>query len=180
MAAAPRLRSGVDPLFTVVFCAAAILNMTTALVPEPTAARDADRRWTARAFLARVARARRVASTQGARELRAFRTPARPRRPARRTASTPRAEAPQARGHRESQNLEVSIAVAIDLSVQLIEDDQSGAFCRHGDTGVRAPRRHAAIDRAYFRVNRSTPDRTPTTPEGIVRGTLFAHSSQQE
>src|SRR6188768_1098510 len=37
MAVAPRVRgAGVDPLFTVVFTATTILNLTTALVPEPT------------------------------------------------------------------------------------------------------------------------------------------------
>jgi len=73
MAAAPRLRGGgVDPLFTVVFCAAAILNMTTALVPEPTALETLIVGGLHAAFLARVARARQMASTQRARELRAF------------------------------------------------------------------------------------------------------------
>jgi len=73
MAAAPRLRGGgVDPLFTVVFCAAAILNMTTALVSEPTGLETLIVGGLHAAFLARVARARQVASTQRARDLRAF------------------------------------------------------------------------------------------------------------
>ncbi len=73
MAVAPRLRGGgVDPLFTVIFYAAAILNMTTALVPEPTALETLVVGGLHAAFLARVARARQVASTQRARDLRAF------------------------------------------------------------------------------------------------------------
>ena len=58
--------------FTVVFCAAAILNMTTALVPEPTPLETLIVGGLHAAFLARVARARQMASTQRARELRAF------------------------------------------------------------------------------------------------------------
>jgi len=73
MAAAPRLRgAGVDPLFTVVFCAAAILNMTTALVPEPTPLETLIVGGLHAAFLVRVARARQVASSQRARDLRVF------------------------------------------------------------------------------------------------------------
>lgn len=73
MAAGPRLRGGgVDPLFTVVFSAAAILNMTTALVPEPTPLETLVVGGMHAAFLARVARARQVASSQRARDLRAF------------------------------------------------------------------------------------------------------------
>jgi hypothetical protein len=72
MTAAPRLRGGVDPLFTVVFYAAAILNMTTALVPEPTQLETLIVGGLHAAFLARVARARQMASTQRARELRIF------------------------------------------------------------------------------------------------------------
>jgi hypothetical protein len=73
MAAAPRLRGGgVDPLFTVVFSAAAILNMTTALVPEPTPLETLVVGGLHAAFLARVARARQVASSQRERDLRAF------------------------------------------------------------------------------------------------------------
>jgi hypothetical protein len=82
MAAAPRLR-GVDPLFTVVFAAAAILNMTTALVPEPTPVETLVIGGFHAAFLLRVARARQQASSQRARDLRAFQdlrsTPANPR-----------------------------------------------------------------------------------------------------
>jgi len=73
MAASPRLRGGgVDPLFTVVFYAAAIINMITALVPEPTPLETLVVGGLHAAFLARVARARQVASTQRARELRAY------------------------------------------------------------------------------------------------------------
>jgi hypothetical protein len=73
MAAAPHVRSsGVDPLFTVVFAAAAILNMTTALVPEPTPLETLVIGSLHAAFLMRLARARQVASTQRARDLRAF------------------------------------------------------------------------------------------------------------
>ena len=70
MAAASRLRGGgVDPLFTVVFYAAAILNMTTALVPEPTPLETLIVGGLHAAFLARVTRARQVAGRQRAREL---------------------------------------------------------------------------------------------------------------
>jgi hypothetical protein len=84
MAAAPRLRSaGVDPLFTVVFAATTILNMTTALVPEPTPLETLVLGGLHAAFLLRIARARQVASTQRARDLRAFQdvrnTPSNPR-----------------------------------------------------------------------------------------------------
>lgn len=73
MAAAPRLRgSGVDPLFTVVFASAAILNMTTALVPEPTPLETLMIGGFHAAFLVRIARARHVAGSQRARDLRAF------------------------------------------------------------------------------------------------------------
>jgi hypothetical protein len=73
MAVAPRLRGGgVDPLFTVVFAAAAILNMTTALVPEPTPVETLVIGGFHAAFLLRVARARQQASAQRARDLRAF------------------------------------------------------------------------------------------------------------
>jgi hypothetical protein len=73
MAAAPRLRgSGVDPLFTVVFAATAILNMTTALVPEPTPLETLMIGGFHAAFLVRVALARQKASSQRARDLRAF------------------------------------------------------------------------------------------------------------
>ena len=73
MAAAPRLPgAGVDPLFTIVFAAAAILNMTTALVPEPTPVETIVIGGLHAAFLIRLARARQVASSQRARDLRAF------------------------------------------------------------------------------------------------------------
>ena len=73
MAAAPRLRGGgVDPLFTVVFYAAAILNMITALVPEPTPLETLVVGGLHAAFLARVARARQVAGSQRARDLRVY------------------------------------------------------------------------------------------------------------
>jgi len=73
MAAAPRLRgSGVDPLFTVVFAAAAILNMTTALVPEPTPLESLVIGGFHTAFLVRIARARQMAGSQRARDLRAY------------------------------------------------------------------------------------------------------------
>ncbi len=73
MAAASRLRGGgVDPLFTVVFYAAAIVNMITALVPEPTPLETLIVGGLHAAFLARVTRARQVAGSQRARELRAY------------------------------------------------------------------------------------------------------------
>jgi hypothetical protein len=73
MAAAPRLRgTGVDPLFTVVFAAATILNMTTALVPEPTPLETLVIGGFHTAFLVRIVRARHQASSQRARDLRAF------------------------------------------------------------------------------------------------------------
>jgi hypothetical protein len=84
MAVAPRIRGGgVDPLFTVVFAAAAIMNMATALVPEPTPVETLVIGGFHAAFLLRVARARQQASAQRARDLRAFQevrtTPAHPR-----------------------------------------------------------------------------------------------------
>ena len=84
MAAAPRIRSGgVDPLFTVVFAAAAIMNMATALVPEPTPVETLVIGGLHAAFLLRVARARQQAGSQRARDLQAFQevrtTPANPR-----------------------------------------------------------------------------------------------------
>jgi hypothetical protein len=73
MAVAPRVRgSGVDPLFTVVFAAATILNMTTALVPEPTPLETLLLGGFHAAFLLRIARARQVSGSQRARDLRAF------------------------------------------------------------------------------------------------------------
>jgi len=73
MAAASRLRGGgVDPLFTVVFYAAAIVNMITALVPEPTPLETLIVGGLHAAFLARVTRARQVAGSQRARDLRAY------------------------------------------------------------------------------------------------------------
>ena len=72
MAAAPLLRGGVDPLFTVVFAAAAILNMTTALVPEPTPLETLTIGGLHAAFLMRLARARQQAGSQRARDLRAL------------------------------------------------------------------------------------------------------------
>ena len=73
MAAAPHVRSGgVDPLFTVVFAAATILNMTTALVPEPTPLETLVIGGFHAAFLVRIARARQVASSQRSRDLRAY------------------------------------------------------------------------------------------------------------
>ncbi|HZI81708.1 MAG TPA: hypothetical protein VFD69_19440 [Vicinamibacterales bacterium] len=81
MAIAPRVRgSGVDPLFTVVFSATTILNMTTALVPEPTPLETLVIGGFHAAFLVRVARARQVAGSQRARDLQAFQN-ARPARP---------------------------------------------------------------------------------------------------
>jgi hypothetical protein len=74
MAVAPRLRgSGVDPLFTVIFAAATIVNMTTALVPEPTPLETLIVGSLHAAFLVRIARARQLASGQRARDLSAFR-----------------------------------------------------------------------------------------------------------
>ena len=73
MAAASRLRGGgVDPLFTVVFYAAAIVNMITALVPEPTPLETLIVGGSTPPSSLRVARARQVAGSQRARELRAF------------------------------------------------------------------------------------------------------------
>jgi hypothetical protein len=73
MAVGPRLPGGgVDPLFSVVFAAAAILNMTTALVPEPTPLETLVIGGLHAMFLARIARARQVAGSQRTRELRAF------------------------------------------------------------------------------------------------------------
>jgi hypothetical protein len=73
MAVGPRLRGGgVDPLFTVVFAAATILNLTTALVPEPTPLETLLIGGFHAAFLLRIARARQQASSQRARDLRAF------------------------------------------------------------------------------------------------------------
>ena len=84
MAVAPRIRGGgVDPLFTVVFAAAAIMNMATALVPEPTPVETLVIGGFHAAFLLRVARARQQAGLQRARDLHAFQeartTPANPR-----------------------------------------------------------------------------------------------------
>lgn len=73
MAVAPRLRgSGMDPLFTVVFAATTIVNMTTALVPEPTPLETLVVGGLHAAFLVRIARARQQASAQRARDLTAF------------------------------------------------------------------------------------------------------------
>ena len=73
MAIAPRVRGGgVDPLFTVVFSATTILNMTTALVPEPTPLETLVIGGFHAAFLVRVARARQVAGAQRGRDLQAF------------------------------------------------------------------------------------------------------------
>jgi hypothetical protein len=73
MAAAPRLRGGgVDPLFTVVFYATTLLNMTTALVPEPTPVETLVVGGMHAAFLVRVAWARHVATGQRARELKVY------------------------------------------------------------------------------------------------------------
>ena len=83
MAVAPHVRgAGVDPLFTVVFAATTILNLTTALVPEPTPLETLVIGGFHAAFLVRIARARHVASSQRARDLRAFealRHPSNPR-----------------------------------------------------------------------------------------------------
>jgi hypothetical protein len=81
MAVAPRVRSaGVDPLFTVVFAAATILNMTTALVPEPTPLETLMIGGFHAVFLLRIARARQRAGSQRTHDLHAFqelaRTPA--------------------------------------------------------------------------------------------------------
>jgi hypothetical protein len=73
MAVAPRVRaSGVDPLFTAVFVITAILNMTTALVPEPTPLEKLVIGAFHAAFLVRIARARQVAGSQRAHDLQAF------------------------------------------------------------------------------------------------------------
>jgi hypothetical protein len=73
MAAGPRLRGGgVDPLFTIVFYATTLLNMTTALVPEPTPVETLVVGGLHAAFLVRVAWARQVAAGQRARELRVY------------------------------------------------------------------------------------------------------------
>ena len=79
MAVAPRVRSaGVDPLFTVVFAAATILNMTTALVPEPTPLETLMIGGFHAAFLVRVAHARQRAGSQRAHDLQAFQALTRP------------------------------------------------------------------------------------------------------
>lgn len=73
MAVGPRLPGGgVDPLFSIVFASAAILNLTTALVPEPTATETLVIGGLHAVFLIRIARARQVATSQRARDLRAF------------------------------------------------------------------------------------------------------------
>jgi hypothetical protein len=73
MAAGPRLPgAGVDPLFSVVFASAVILNMTTALVPEPTSTETLVIGGLHAVALLRIARARQVAGSQRARDLRAF------------------------------------------------------------------------------------------------------------
>jgi hypothetical protein len=84
MAVAPRIGGGgIDALFTVVFAAAVIMNMATALVPEPTPVETLMIGGFHAAFLLRIARARQQASSQRARDLRAFQdvrsTPANPR-----------------------------------------------------------------------------------------------------
>jgi hypothetical protein len=73
MAVGPRLPGGgVDPLFSLVFAAACLLNMTTALVPEPTPTEMLVIGGLHAVFLVRIARARQVAASQRARELRSF------------------------------------------------------------------------------------------------------------
>jgi len=73
MAVGPRLPGGgVDPLFSLVFAGAALVNMTTALVPEPTPMETLIIGALHTAFLLRIARARQVATSQRARELRTF------------------------------------------------------------------------------------------------------------
>ena len=94
MGAAPRLRGGVDPLFTVVFAAVAILNMTTALVPEPTPLETLMIGGFHAAFLIRIARARQQASSQRARDLRAFQEHASARRAVSNEPDLPRPRAP--------------------------------------------------------------------------------------
>ncbi len=73
MAVGPRLPGGgVDPLFSLVFAGAAIVNMTTALVPEPTPLETLVIGALHTAFLLRIARARHLATSQRARDLHAF------------------------------------------------------------------------------------------------------------
>jgi hypothetical protein len=73
MAAGPRLPGGgVDPLFSIVFAGAAIVNMTTALVPEPTPLETLVIGALHTAFLLRIARARQLATSQRGRDLHVF------------------------------------------------------------------------------------------------------------
>jgi hypothetical protein len=73
MAVGPRLPGGgVDPLFSLVFAGAALVNMTTALVPEPTPMETLVIGALHTGFLLRIARARQVATSQRTRELHAF------------------------------------------------------------------------------------------------------------
>lgn len=74
MAVGPALPGGgIDPLFTVVFAAAAILNLIPALQPQPTLVELAVIGVTHLAFLLRIVRARGAAARQRAVELESFR-----------------------------------------------------------------------------------------------------------
>jgi hypothetical protein len=73
MAVGPLLPGGgVDPLFSVVFAAATLLNVIAALVPEPTPVETLVIGGIHAAFLVRIARARHVASRQRTIELARF------------------------------------------------------------------------------------------------------------
>jgi len=73
MAVGPRLAGGgVDPLFSLVFAGAAMVNMTTALVPEPTPMETLVIGALHTLFLLRIARARQLATSQRGRELPVF------------------------------------------------------------------------------------------------------------
>ena len=172
MAAAPRLRGGgVDPLFTVAFYAAAIVNMITALVPEPTPLETLIVGGLHAAFLARVTRARQVAGSQRARDLRAYQETR-----AAAAASSAFPPASSVRPPRNPRTSEVGVTPACRRVVQSIEGDPiCGAFCRPGDTEcpLGAPARRVAIALISERNSRAQISRPPRERRN-VRGTLFA------
>lgn len=74
MAVGPALPGGgIDPLFTFVFAAAAVLNALTAILPQPTTLELAAVGALHGAFLVRVVRARMAAARQRAVELESYR-----------------------------------------------------------------------------------------------------------
>ena len=149
MAAAPRLRGGgVDPLFTVAFYAAAIVEHDHGARARAHASRNAHRRRTPRRL-------------PGARDPRAAggRQPARPR-----LARLPgdaggrgavEGESPPAQSRpapSKSQNLRSRCPPACRRVVQPIEDDPiSALFVAMVTRSVHSPRRPGASDRADFR-----------------------------